>query len=81
MSTQEAQRSGKVVFEIEHLSVKFGDNAPIINDFSALVMRGDRIGLVGDNGVGKTTLIKSHSGRNRAWRYSQNRNPAGNCLF
>ena len=53
MSTQEAQRSGKVVFEIEHLSVKFSDNAPIINDFSALVMRGDRIGLVGDNGVGK----------------------------
>jgi len=59
MSTQEAQRSGKVVFEIEHLSVKFGDSAPIINDFSALVMRGDRIGLVGDNGVGKTTLIKA----------------------
>ncbi|WP_284880355.1 ATP-binding cassette domain-containing protein [Acinetobacter variabilis] len=59
MLTQEAQRSGKVVFEIEHLSVKFGDNAPIINDFSALVMRGDRIGLVGDNGVGKTTLIKA----------------------
>ncbi|QQN88451.1 MULTISPECIES: ATP-binding cassette domain-containing protein [Acinetobacter] len=59
MSTQEAQRSGKVVFEIEHLSVKFSDNAPIINDFSALVMRGDRIGLVGDNGVGKTTLIKA----------------------
>lgn len=59
MSTQEAQRSGKLVFEIEHLSVKFGDNAPIINDFSALVMRGDRIGLVGDNGVGKTTLIKA----------------------
>lgn len=62
MSTQEAQRSGKVVFEIEHLSVKFGDNAPIINDFSALVMRGDRIGLVGDNGVGKTTLIKAMLG-------------------
>ncbi|TSH76004.1 ATP-binding cassette domain-containing protein [Acinetobacter sp. RF15A] len=63
MSTQEAQRSGKVVFEIEHLSVKFGDNAPIINDFSALVMRGDRIGLVGDNGVGKTTLIKAILGQ------------------
>lgn len=59
MATQDASRSGKVVFEIEHLSVKFGDNAPIINDFSALVMRGDRIGLVGDNGVGKTTLIKA----------------------
>ncbi|MFV5490871.1 MULTISPECIES: ATP-binding cassette domain-containing protein [Acinetobacter] len=63
MATQDAQRSGKVVFEIEHLSVKFGDNAPIINDFSALVLRGDRIGLVGDNGVGKTTLIKAILGQ------------------
>ncbi len=59
MATQDANRSGKVVFEIENLSVKFGDNAPIINNFSALVLRGDRIGLVGDNGVGKTTLIKA----------------------
>lgn len=63
MATQDASRSGKVVFEIEHLSVKFGDNASIINDFSALVMRGDRIGLVGDNGVGKTTLIKAILGQ------------------
>ena len=59
MATQDANRSGKLVFEIEHLSVTFGDNAPIIKDFSALVLRGDRIGLVGDNGVGKTTLIKA----------------------
>ena len=59
MATQDANRSGKLVFDIEHLSVAFGDNAPIINDFSALVLRGDRIGLVGDNGVGKTTLIKA----------------------
>ena len=59
MATQDANRSGKLVFDIEHLSVAFGDNAPIINDFSALVLRGDRIGLVGDNGVGKTTLVKA----------------------
>ncbi|PZQ89262.1 MAG: ABC transporter ATP-binding protein [Acinetobacter johnsonii] len=59
MATQDASRSGKVVFEIENLSVRFGDDAPIIKDFSALVLRGDRIGLVGDNGVGKTTLIKA----------------------
>ncbi|PVZ89532.1 ABC transporter ATP-binding protein [Serratia sp. S1B] len=58
MGVQEAQRSGKLVFDIEHLSVQYGDQ-PLINDFSALVMRGDRIGLVGDNGVGKTTLIKA----------------------
>ncbi len=59
MATQEANRSGKLVFDIENLSVSFGNNAPIIKDFSALVLRGDRIGLVGDNGVGKTTLIKA----------------------
>lgn len=59
MATQDANRSGKLVFDIEHLSVAFGDQEPIITDFSALVLRGDRIGLVGDNGVGKTTLIKA----------------------
>ncbi|WP_343568579.1 ATP-binding cassette domain-containing protein [Acinetobacter sp.] len=58
MATQEANRSGKLVFDIEHLSVSY-DSKPLIKDFSTLVMRGDRIGLVGDNGVGKTTLIKA----------------------
>lgn len=58
MATQEANRSGKLVFDIEHLSVSY-DGKPLIKDFSTLVMRGDRIGLVGDNGVGKTTLIKA----------------------
>ena len=59
MATQDANRSGKLVFDIENLSVAFGDQEPIIKDFSALVLRGDRIGLVGDNGVGKTTLVKA----------------------
>lgn len=58
MGVQEASRSGKLVFEIEHLAVSYGDQT-LINDFSSIVMRGDRIGLVGDNGVGKTTLIKA----------------------
>lgn len=58
MGVQEAQRSGKLVFDIEHLSVSYGEQ-PLIQDFSAIVLRGDRIGLVGDNGVGKTTLIKA----------------------
>ncbi|WEI19060.1 ATP-binding cassette domain-containing protein [Acinetobacter proteolyticus] len=58
MATQEANRSGKLVFEIENLSVGY-DSKVLINDFSAIVLRGDRIGLVGDNGVGKTTLIKA----------------------
>ena len=59
MATQDAQRSGKVVFEVDNLSVQFDNQEPIISNFSALVLRGDRIGLVGDNGVGKTTLIKA----------------------
>lgn len=58
MGVQEAQRSGKLVFDIANLSVGY-ENHLLVKDFSALVMRGDRIGLVGDNGVGKTTLIKA----------------------
>ncbi|KTF08939.1 ATP-binding cassette ATPase Uup [Pseudoalteromonas sp. 10-33] len=52
-----ADRSGKLVFEAKHLSHAFKDKT-IVSDFSTLVMRGDRIGLVGPNGVGKTTLLK-----------------------
>ena len=52
-----AERSGKLVFEAKHLSHAFKDKV-IVKDFSTLVMRGDRIGLVGPNGVGKTTLLK-----------------------
>jgi ATP-binding cassette subfamily F protein uup len=58
MSAQEAVRSGKLVFDIAHLSVSYAQQH-LIKDFSSVVMRGDRIGLIGDNGVGKTTLIKA----------------------
>jgi len=56
-SVEEADASGKLVIEAEHVS--FGWNgAPIVRDFSLRIRRGDRIGLVGPNGVGKTTLLK-----------------------
>ena len=54
---QEAAPSGKLVFEAEHVTHRFGA-APVIADFSARIMRGDRIGIIGPNGCGKTTLIK-----------------------
>ncbi|RZF93708.1 ABC transporter ATP-binding protein [Pseudoalteromonas sp. CO302Y] len=52
-----ADRSGKLVFEAKHIAHAFKDKV-IAKDFSTLVMRGDRIGLVGPNGIGKTTLLK-----------------------
>jgi len=52
-----ADRSGHVVFETERVSKTFGDRG-IVRDFSTRVMRGDRVGLVGPNGIGKTTLLR-----------------------
>jgi ATP-binding cassette subfamily F protein uup len=54
---QEAGPSGKLVFEAVDVSMTYGDR-PLIADFSARIMRGDRIGIIGPNGCGKTTLIK-----------------------
>jgi ATP-binding cassette subfamily F protein uup len=50
-------RSGKVVAELTEVSKSFSER-PLIRNFSAVVQRGDRIGFIGPNGVGKTTLIK-----------------------
>src|SRR5207344_621995 len=52
-----ADRSGHVVFEAEGISKSFGPRV-VVRDFSTRVMRGDRIGLVGPNGVGKSTLLR-----------------------
>ena len=54
---QEAGPSGKLVFEAVDVAIDFGA-APIIRGFSARIMRGDRIGIIGPNGCGKSTLIK-----------------------
>lgn len=54
---EQAARSGKLVFEAKQLSHAFG-GVPILQNLDLLVMRGDRIALVGPNGVGKSTLIK-----------------------
>ncbi len=52
-----ADRSGQLVFDIDHISKAFGERV-VVRDFSARVMRGDRIGLIGPNGAGKTTLLR-----------------------
>jgi ATP-binding cassette subfamily F protein uup len=54
---EDAARSGKIVAELEHVGHQFGDKL-VINDFSTVIQRGDRIGIVGANGAGKTTLVK-----------------------
>lgn len=55
-SLNEADKSGQLVVELKNVSHAFGDK-PILKNFSMRVMRGDRIGLIGPNGVGKSTLL------------------------
>ncbi|WP_272663604.1 ABC transporter ATP-binding protein [Providencia sp. PROV110] len=57
MQVGEASRSGKIVFEMENVNYQV-DNKVLVKDFSAQVMRGDKIALVGPNGCGKTTLLR-----------------------
>ncbi|MEQ3694014.1 MAG: ATP-binding cassette domain-containing protein [Thalassolituus sp.] len=57
ISMTSSSNSGKQVFEVDNISYAWKDQYQV-KDFSTLVMRGDRIGLVGPNGVGKSTLLK-----------------------
>ena len=53
----QAQQSGKLVFELTAVSKSYAD-IPVVRNFSARILRGDRVGLIGPNGAGKTTLLK-----------------------
>lgn len=57
INLEQADRSGKLVAELTKVSHRFGEN-DVIKDFSTLIIRGDRIGIVGANGAGKSTLLK-----------------------
>ena len=57
MQTQEAERSGALVIKVEDVTYGY-DTKPVISGFSAAIMRGDKIGIIGPNGSGKTTLLR-----------------------
>lgn len=60
-------RLGKTIFDIEHLEFYF-DERPMIKDFTYHVVRHDRIGIVGPNGVGKSTFMNILDGTYEATR-------------
>ncbi len=57
MDISDGARSGRVVAELAHVSKRFGDNT-VVRDFSAIIQRGDKVGFIGANGTGKTTLLR-----------------------
>jgi ABC transport system ATP-binding/permease protein len=57
MEIASGAQSGKVIAELNDVSKRFGDKV-IVKDFTATILRGDKVGLVGANGIGKTTLLK-----------------------
>ena len=53
---QEVETTGKMVIQARALDLAYGET-PIVRDFSTTIMRGDKVGFMGPNGVGKTTLL------------------------
>ena len=60
--TSAATRLGKTVVELEHVSC-FYEGIEYIHDFSYILLRDDRVGIIGPNGIGKTTLMDIIAGR------------------
>ena len=57
LTIQEVERSGKLVVEAQKISFAFTDQK-IVEGFSTVILRGDKVGMIGPNGSGKTTLLR-----------------------
>ncbi|SFM24549.1 ATP-binding cassette domain-containing protein [Marinobacter zhejiangensis] len=55
---EDAARSGKLVVESKGAGFSYPDGKSVIRDMDLTIMRGDKIGLIGENGTGKTTLVR-----------------------
>lgn len=62
LRSQEARRSGKLVVEAAGVSYGYDPAVPVINNFSSIILRGDKVGIIGPNGSGKTTLLRLLTG-------------------
>ncbi|MCK5918964.1 MAG: ATP-binding cassette domain-containing protein, partial [Cocleimonas sp.] len=58
LKVDSGERTGKRVVEVEHLTYTLPNGRVLIDDLSLLIQRGDKIGLIGPNGVGKSTLLR-----------------------
>ncbi|USD19877.1 ATP-binding cassette domain-containing protein [Microbulbifer variabilis] len=58
MSLDSGEISGKLVAELSNVTFAYPNESPLIRDLSFTLMRGDKVGLIGPNGVGKSTLIR-----------------------
>ncbi|CAN7362091.1 ATP-binding cassette domain-containing protein [Duganella sp. LjRoot269] len=65
LDVSSGERSGKIVADMENVCKAYGDKV-IVNNFSATILRGDKVGLIGANGAGKTTLLKMILGEDAA---------------
>ena len=57
LKIQQGQRSGNVTIELKDVTFSY-DDKPVFDDFSTTILRGDKVGIIGRNGIGKSTLLK-----------------------